>query len=198
MCRMKDKLMPCALTLMLAACATTHKTTTSATKAEYDSASVVHHDSANVVKVTKDSTVLLTTQEHNIVTVVNDSTDEYETITEHIVECVDSVGNKLTTTDRTTTRNKKGWSYMSAEEYKRQQEEELKVMLSVFDSIAESRGLATGAHWQQTDSIYQSKDVEQKSTTTLWDKMKIRFNTLLVAGVIAIFVILYIQHKKKG
>lgn len=197
MCRMKDKLMTCALTLMLAACATTHKTTTSATKAEYDSASVVHHDSVNVVKVTKDSTVLLTTQEHNIVTVANDSIDEHETITEHIVECVDSAGIKLTTTDRTTTRNKKGWSYMSAEEYKRQQEEELKVMLSAFDSIAKSRGMATGTHWQHADSTYQSKDVDRKSAATLWDEIKIRFTILLVAGAVAILVILYFQYKKK-
>ncbi len=196
MYRMKDKLHLCALVLTLTACATTHKTATSTAKAEYDSTHVAWCDSANVAKATKDSTTSLTTQEHKTEVITNDSTDERETITEHIVERIDSAGNKTTTTDRTTSRNKKGWSYMSVEDYHRHQEEELKVMLSAYDSIAESRGLNTGTHWQQADSTYQSKDVEQKSTTTLWDEIKIRFNTLLIAGAIAILIILYIQYKK--
>lgn len=198
MYRAKGKLLMCVLALILTACATTHKAATSATKAEYDSTSAVQHDSTNVVKVIKDSTALLSTQERKTAAAAIDSLNEHETIIEHIVEVVDSAGTKTTTIDRTTTRNKREWSHVSSEEYQRQQEEELKVMLSAFDSIAESRGLVTGAHWQQTDSTYKSKDVEQKSMNTLWNNIKIRFNTLLVVGVIVILVIFYIQYKKKN
>ena len=191
---MKELFFACAV-LLFAACATSHKMTTSVAKTEHDSVTTIRQDSISVSVSAKDSIVSQTVSERTNKTVAGDSINESETIVERIVEVADSIGNKTTTTDRTVTRTKKEWSYLSEAEYRRMQEEEIKVMLSALNSVAESRVFSASTHKATADSVYQNKSVEHKSAVSFWQKIKTSVFSLLAGAILAIVVFYYIKNK---
>ncbi len=157
--------------LLLASCATTHKTSTATSSQSYDTTAIVKADTATVHAERKDSIVQVTTDSAATSSKATETADHEETITERIVETTDTMGRKVTTTDRTI--NRKGTTRKETADTSNRwyQQEQTAVMLSMLDSIANSHFANYNTHWAQNDSTHQEKDKEQSGTLSVWDRV---------------------------
>lgn len=157
--------------LLLASCATTHKTATTTSSQSYDTTAIIKTDTASVHAERKDSIARVTTDSAATTSKATETVSNEETITERIVETIDTLGRKVTTTDRTTNRKgttKKETADTSNRWY---QQEQTAVMLSALDSLANSYFANYNTHWAQNDSIHQAKDKEYSGTLSVWDRV---------------------------
>lgn len=157
--------------LLLASCATTHKTATTTSSRSYDTTAIIKADTATVHTERRDSFARVTTDSVATSSKAIETANNEETITERIVETIDTMGRKITTTDRTI--NRKGTTKKeTADTYNRwHQQEQTAVMLSALDSIADSYFANYNTHWAQNDSTHQAKGKEYSGTLSVWDRV---------------------------
>ncbi len=193
MLRAKHTILLCPL-LMLAACASSRHTTAT-TNEELRQTATEMHDTTHVQTMTADSTARITQTEAATFTHTEDTDTTRETIVEHIVETYDSAGLRHVTTDRTTTRKAGRSRQTTAQDYQRQQEVEIAMMLSAFDSIAESRGLTTATHRTKHDSIADDRQTGSaaRRTYTVWDVLR---GLLVLVGVVGMYMAVFLLYRK--
>lgn len=144
--------------LILSACASSRKATTKVSVSNGDSVSVSKLDSSAMSVVRKDSITVGKWDHSQVVCSAQDYNDDEELIHELITESVDSLGNKVKTTDRTIHRKNHNGKQTTTNEQQRKREEQTSVYLSMLDSVANSRFFSYDTHWQNKDSLAQNSE----------------------------------------
>ena len=173
--------------LLLASCATTHKTATATSSQSYDTTAIIKTDTAKVHAEREDSIVQVTTDSAATSSRTTETADNEETIIERIVETTDTMGRKVTTIDRTI--NRKGTTKKETADTSNRwhQQEQTAVMLSALDSIADSYFANYNTHWAQNDSTHQEKEKEYSGTLSVWDSIFNNIGKIILAVCIVGF-----------
>lgn len=182
--------------ILFSSCATTHKATTSISSRSYDTTATVRIDTTSAHAERKDSVALVITDSITTSSKATEMATNEETITERIVETTDTMGCKITTTDRIINRNgttKKETSDMAS---LRHQQEQTAITLSMLDSIAGVYFADYNTHWAQNDSTHQEKDTEHSGTLSLWERVCNHMGWLIF-GVVVIGIFVF-AWKTKG
>lgn len=163
-------LLMAVVTLM--GCAASRKTTTGSHEERGDSTVAAVTDSVRKSDVKTDSTVHLTTDESHASGTITDKGSNEETITERVIESVDTNGNKTITTDRTIHRKGDYERNATYEARLKHQEEIMMRMQHTIDSLVLSNKLNTGTHWTKKDSTNvvkekNTKDIKPDLTTKI-------------------------------
>ncbi len=174
---------------LLMSCATTHKTETSASSRTFDTSSVVRTDTSALHSECRDSVTYSVTDSAVTSTRTNESIGTEETITERIIETIDSMGRKVTTTDRNITRRGTTHKETATNASNWHEQEQTAVMLSMLDSIANAHFGNIGTHWAQMDSTHQEKATEPVATATIWDKIWGNIGKIIGAALFIAFCI---------
>lgn len=147
--------------LIMTACASSRRVASESHRVEQDSVTTSSKDSTHKVAMASDSLAKTSTSEVHSSGASSDNGTFEETITEHITETVDSLGNKKTTTDRTTQRKGSYQKQTSHEDSQRKQQQEARQSYQEIDSLATNTKSDVGTRWAAKDSL---SDEEEKNT----------------------------------
>ncbi len=177
-----------AVVALTTSCATTHKSVSANCSRTSDTTSTARIDTISVHEEQKNVYSLTQTDSAQTEVMNKETSDHDETITERITETTDSIGNKTTVTDRTIHRKGMTLKQTSTTENKWYQQEQTALMLSMLDSIANSKKVTYNTHWAAKDSTYQVQTKDNTSTMTWWDKLRLHIGwvfTFIIASAIA-------------
>ena len=156
----------------LMSCAATKRVEQGSSEQRRDSVVAVVKDSVIKSETRADSSAVIVNDEHHSSGAMTDKGSNEETITERVTECVDTNGNKTTTTDRTIHRKGDYERNATYEAQLKHQEEIISRMQHTIDSLASSNSLNVGTHWAKKDSSNveketNTKDIKPDSTSKL-------------------------------
>ena len=164
--------------ITLMSCAATRRVEQVSSEQRRDSVVAVVKDSVMKSETRADSSAVIVNDEHHTSGTMTDKGSNEETITERVMECVDTNGNKTTTTDRTIHRKGDYERNATYEEQQKHQEEIISRMQHTIDSLASSNSLNVATHLAKKDSTNVTKEKNTKnikSTSEWWNLALIVF-----------------------
>ena len=147
--------------ITLASCVASKKVEQGSSEQRRDSTVAIVKDSVTKSETRADSSAVIVNDEHHSSGTITDKGSNEETITERVIESVDALGNKTTTTDRTIHRKGDYERNATYEAQLKHQEERMSLMQHTIDSLASSNSIDVGTHWAKKDS---SNVVKEKNT----------------------------------
>lgn len=180
----------------LTSCAS-HKQVCGVTSEMADSLTAIIDSTVHVTRVDTSITSLSAGEEYHQTVTDTNLDEECETITEHITETTDSLGNRTTITERTTQRNRKSSSTSLTDTEQRKQEELLCLILSYLDSVADSRTHITNTHDSSNITYSEEKQKGSSVLSVLPKYIDVTFCAVIIAiiAVIAYLAVKYWQNK---
>lgn len=178
------------VTMMLAACASSRRAVSDNHQEVKDSVKTEQTDSVHQQVTVNDSAAVKASEDKHTSS-SSTATGEYEeTIQEQITETTDSSGNKQTTTNRTFHRKGSYNNQSSYEERLQMQQQEINQMQKTIDSLAVSSRNDVGTHWEDTDSLSDTKEKNTEETRKATWIQKARKNVLAMFLLIVIVLVL--------
>ena len=158
--------------IALMSCAASKRVEQGSSEQRGDSVVAVVKDSVAKSEARTDSSDVIVDDEHHTSGTMTDKGSNEETITERVMECVDTNGNKTTTTDRTIHRKGDYERNATYEEQQKHQEEIISRMQHTIDSLALGNSLNVDTHWAKKDStnvVKEKNTKEIKSMSEWWN-----------------------------
>ena len=158
--------------ITLMSCAASKRVEHGSSEQLRDSVVAVLKDSVMKSETRVDSSAVIVNDEHHTSGTMTDKGSNEETITERVMECVDTNGNKTTTTDRTIHRKGDYERNATYEEQQKHQEEIISRMQHTIDSLALGNSLNVDTHWAKKDStnvVKEKNTKEIKSMSEWWN-----------------------------
>lgn len=186
--------------LIFSSCATTRKSTIHTTRIDSDSAVVDHRDSSVFVIANIDSIDHVVNIEEKKENSIYENTECFEIVTEQIIDHQDSVGNKITVTNRTTKRKNKNSTQSNLFDYQRYANHEINTMFSFMDSTVVSQDSNLDYHIQSVDSLNkQTHSSVDSEKTSIWSIIK-AFVVLALIVVLeyVVFSLYHVWREKKS
>ena len=160
--RIKSVMLWLLAVTILMSCAATKRVEQGSSEQLRDSVVAVVKDSVMKSETRADSSAVIVNDEHYTSGTMTDKGSNEETITERVMECVDTNGNKTTTTDRTIHRKGDYERNATYEEQQKHQEEIISRMQHTIDSLALGNSLNVDTHWAKKDSSNVEKEMNTK------------------------------------
>ena len=148
--------------ITLMSCAATRRVEQGSSEQQRDSVVAVVKDSVIKSETRADSSAVIVNDEHHISGTMTDKGSNEETITERVMESIDALGNKTTTTDRTIHRKGDYERNATYEARLKHQEEIISRMQHTIDRLVLSNKLNVGIHWAKKDSTNVVKEKNTK------------------------------------
>lgn len=170
--RIKSVMLWLLAVITLMSCAATRRVEQGSSEQRRDSTVAIVKDSVTKSETRTDSSAVTVTDENHTFGTMTDKGSNEETITERVMESVDTNGNKTTTTDRTIHRKGDYERNATYEAQLKHQEEIISRMQHTIDSLVLSNKLNVGTHWAKKDSTNvvketNTKDIKPASTSKL-------------------------------
>lgn len=178
------------MTMMLAACASSRRAVSDNHQEVKDSVKTEQTDSVHQQVMVNDSAAVKVSEDKHTSSSSTETGEYEETIQEQITETTDSSGNKQTTTNRTTHRKGSYNNQSSYDERLQMQQQEINQMQKTIDSLAVSSRNDVGTHWEATDSLSDTKEMNTAETRKATWIQKARKNVLAMFLLIVIVLVL--------
>lgn len=184
------------LMMVMSACASSRRVANESHRVELDSVAISSKDSVRKVVTASDSLAKTTTSEAHSSDTLSDSGSFEETITEHITETVDSLGNKKKTTDRTTHRKGNYQKQASHEDSQRKQAQEVHQSYQGVDSFVTNTKGDVGTHWAAKDSLSDEEEKNADDTKKSSFMSKAKKNAFQLFLLMVVFILLLTLKRK--
>ena len=183
--------------IALMSCAASKRVEQGSSEQLRDSVVAVVKDSVMKSETRTDSSAVIVNDEHHTSDTMTDKGSNEETITERVMECVDTNGNKTTTTDRTIHRKGDYERNATYEEQQKHQEEIISRMQHTIDSLALGNSLNVDTHWAKKDStnVVKEKNTKEIKSTSTFDLITLFLFLIAVIGICKCFTINDIKHE---
>lgn len=187
----------CVIMAVVCSCATTHKVGTNVIHEKADSLSTLSVDSTLVSMQTTDSVGTLHVDEGHIQHITTDTETNTEVITERIVEVIDTTGNRIITTDRTTNRKNSTLLQTITDEQWNKRDEDMHVISNRLDSMNNVLQSMCNVHVERDDSTHRDDTSTPVMATGI---LAARAIVLIALGIASLLLILYkvVHDKRKG
>ena len=153
-----------------------------------DSVVAVVKDSVMKSETRADSSAVIVKDEHHISGTMTDKGSNEETITERVMECVDTNGNKTTTTDRTIHRKGDYERNATYEAQLKHQEEIISRMQHTIDSLALGNSLNVATHLAKKDSTNVTKEKNTKNIKSMSEWWNLALLVFSVSSLVLCFL----------
>ena len=185
--------------ITLMSCAATRRVEQVSSEQRRDSVVAVVKDSVMKSETRTDSSAVIVNDELHTSGTMTDKGSNEETITERVMECVDTNGNKTTTTDRTIHRKGDYERNATYEARIKHKEEIISRMQHMIDSLSLGNSLNVGTHVAKKDSTNVTKERNTKnikSTSEWWNLALIVFCvSSLILCFLPRFIVKRIKYK---
>ena len=179
--------------ITLMSCAASKRVEQGSSEQQRDSVVAVVKDSVIKSETRADSSAVIVNDEHHISGTMTDKGSNEETITERVMESIDALGNKTTTTDRTIHRKGDYERNATYEARLKHQEEIISRMQHTIDSLASSNSLNVGTHWVKKDS---TNVVKEKNTKDIKPAPTSKFIAIFLVWAAVVGICTWLWNKR--
>ena len=179
--------------IALMSCAASKRVEQGSSEQLRDSVVAVVKDSVMKSETRADSSAVIVNDEHHTSSTMTDKGSNEETITERVMECVDTNGNKTTTTDRTIHRKGDYERNATYEAQLKHHEEIISRMQQTIDSLALGNSLNVDIHWAKKDS---TNVVKETNTKEIKPASTSKFVSIFLFWIFAIGIATILHNKK--
>ena len=179
--------------ITLMSCAASKRVEQGSSEQQRDSVVAVVKDSVIKSETRADSSAVIVNDEHHISGTMTDKGSNEETITERVMESIDALGNKTTTTDRTIHHKGDYERNATYEAQLKHQEERMSLMQHTIDSLASSNNLNVGTHWAKKDS---SNVVKETNTKDIKSAPTSKFIAIFLFWAAAVGICTWLWNKR--
>ncbi len=166
-----------------AACATAHKASVVTFGQVYDSTASAQIDANIVHRQCMDSVSVVLADSSCMNFAITEKESVEETVTEYITEVTDSSGCKIISTARTIQRKGITNKESSASANSWYKQEQTSLLLSLLDSISNSKHSESNVHWAKKDSSSQVHVKDNGNTLNWWDRLCAHIGLIIFCGV---------------
>ena len=174
--------------ITLMSCAASKRVEHGSSEQRRDSVVAVVKDSMAKSETRADSSAVIVNDEHHTSGTMTDKGSNEETITERVMECVDTNGNKTTTTDRTIHRKGDYERNATYEAQLKHQEEIISRMQHTIDSLASSNSLNVATHFAKKDSTNVTKEKNTKNIKSMSEWWNLALIVFCVSSLVLCFL----------
>ena len=172
----------------LMSCAATRRVEHGSSEQRRDSVVAVVKDSVAKSEARTDSSDVIVKDESHTTGAMTDKGSNEETITERVMECVDTNGNKTTTTDRTIHRKGDYERNATYEAQLKHHEEIISRMQQTIDSLALGNSLNVDTHWAKKDSTNVTKEKNTKNIKSMSEWWNLALLVFSVSSLVLCFL----------
>lgn len=144
-----------------------------------------------------DSMHSLRTDSNHVANVVDEKEENNEVITEHIEDRVDSMGNRVVTTDRTINRRGTKNTHSSYDEWRTNIDERTDLLFHKIDSLSKSSEKAVSHHSELKDSLYEERERSASNPVSWIESIWDRFECCALIISLTLIVVTFYYHKNK-
>ena len=180
--------------ITLMSCAATKRVEQGSSEQRRDSVVSFVKDSVAKSETRADSSAIIVKDEHHTSGTITDKGSNEETITERVMESVDTNGNKTTTTDRTIHRKGDYERNATYEAQLKHQEEIISRMQHTIDSLSSNNSLNVDTHWAKKDSSNVEKETNTKEIKPASTS---RFIPICLFWIVIIGIVTWLYNKRK-
>ena len=174
--------------IALMSCAASKRVEQGSSEQLRDSVVAVVKDSVMKSETRADSSAVIVKDEHHTSGTMTDKGSNEETITERVMECVDTNGNKTTTTDRTIHRKGDYERNATYEAQLKHQEEIISRMQHTIDSLALGNSLNVATHLAKKDSTNVTKEKNTKNIKSMSEWWNLALLVFSVSSLVLCFL----------
>lgn len=179
------------LAIVVSACASTRKTTTTISEQQRDTTQVERTDSVRNTGASLGGWSLDVNDFYREVMAKVESDSNEELILEHISETTDTAGNKTTATDRVIKRRGSNTKQTAKEVDTGKQTHQHETFMNYWDSLSLNNVRESLSHWANKDSSFLEKDREAGGNKSWWQRLQSHLFSFVILGLLVVCVCLY-------